>query len=69
MYLGLQQKPFYFITDRDTHYQYLVDNRDNKSPKKHLYYPDEYEKMSAKGLEELKNKSVYKLLWWALTNQ
>ena len=42
MYLGLQQKPFYFLTDRDTQYQYLVDNRDNKSPKRHLYYPDEY---------------------------
>ena len=50
MYLNLQQKPFYFITERDTHDQYLVDNRDNKSPKKYLYYPEEYEKMSAKGL-------------------
>lgn len=39
MYLGLQHKPFYFITDRDTYYQYLVDNRDKKSGKKYPYDP------------------------------
>ncbi len=30
MYLGLQLKPFYFITDRETYYQFLVDNRNKK---------------------------------------
>lgn len=39
MYLGLQLKPFYFITDRETNYQYLVDNRDKKDQKRYVYYP------------------------------
>lgn len=47
----------------------MVDNRDKKAPKKYLYYPEEYEKMSIKSIEKNKRSTVHKFLWWALTNQ
>lgn len=34
----LAGKPFYFLTDRDTNYTFLVHNN-----KKELYYPDKFE--------------------------
>jgi hypothetical protein len=47
MFVRLKEKPFYFLTDRDSKYTFLVDNRADK-PKKHLYYPDQFETMSSK---------------------
>jgi hypothetical protein len=70
MYTGLlQYKPFYFLTDRETYYQFLVDNRDKKSPKKQIYYPEEYEKMSVKTIQKNRRNTLYKFLWWSLNNQ
>lgn len=68
MYTNLQKKEFYFITDRDTSYQFFVDNTDNKSPKKHLYYPLEYENMSGKKIYQYKQSIVKKFLFWSLKN-
>lgn len=47
----------------------MVDNRDKKTPKKYVYYPQEYEKMSTKTIEKTKRKNVLGFLLWSLQNQ
>jgi len=41
MFVRLKEKPFYFLTDRDTKYTFLVDNRTGE-PQKHVYYPVQF---------------------------
>lgn len=47
MFVRLKDKPFYFLTDRDTKYTFLVDNREGTA-KRHLYFPDQYETMTSR---------------------
>lgn len=56
------------MTDRDTKYSYLVDNRGSKS-NKHLYYPDQFETMTSKEIRSYKWKLVYRFMWWGMFNK
>ena len=44
--MSLKDKQYYFLTDRSTLFQYLVDNRTG-TPQKHIFYPTIYETMKA----------------------
>lgn len=67
MFVRLNEKPFYFLTDRDTKYTYLVDNRTG-SPQKHIYYPSQFETMTASQIRAYKWKLVHQLMRWSLFN-
>ena len=67
MFVRLKEKPFYFLTDRDTKYTYLVDNR-TQQPQKHLYYPSQFETMTASQIRAYKWKLVQQLMRWSLFN-
>lgn len=64
--MNLTQKPFYFITDRETLYQYFVDNI---SGKRYIYYPKEYEKMTENQINKYQRSMVRKFIWWSLWNK
>lgn len=49
MFVRLKDKPFYFLTDRDTKYTFLIDNRRGDA-QRHLYLPDQFETMTSKEL-------------------
>lgn len=68
MFVRLKEKPFYFITDRDTKYTFLVDNRGGAA-KRHLYLPDQFETMTARQVREYRWGLASRLLWWGLRNQ
>lgn len=67
MYIRLQEKPFYFLTDRETRYTFFVDNQKGASSK-HLYYPEKYEHLTAKGVRSYKDSLITKLLRWSVRN-
>lgn len=62
MFIRLKDKPFYFLTDRDTHYTYFVDNTAHQ---KHLYYPQQFETMSPQQIRNTKWSLVRSLILWA----
>lgn len=62
MFVRLKDKPFYFLTDRDTHYTYFVDNTQQQ---KHLYYPQQFETMSPQQIRNYKWALVRSLILWA----
>jgi hypothetical protein len=67
MFVRLKEKPFYFLTDRDTHYTYLIDNR-QPAPQRHLYYPEQWETMSSIQIRTSKWQLVYQLMQWSILN-
>ena len=67
MFVRLKEKPFYFLTDRETKYTYFVDNRGTE-PQKHLYYPEQFETMSGSQIRSYKWKMVNQLMRWSLFN-
>jgi hypothetical protein len=68
MFVRLKEKPFYFLTDRDTKYTFLVDNRQGKAHR-HLYLPDQFERMTSREVREYKWRLVYRFMWWGLLNR
>lgn len=68
MFVRLKEKPFYFLTDRDTKYTYLVDNRTPADQHRHLYYPDQFETMTASQIRAYKWNMVLQLMRWAPFN-
>lgn len=70
MFIRLKEKPFYFITDRETHYTFLINNatQSQKQNHRYLYYPDQFETMTTKQIKSYKNSLVNKLMWWSLFN-
>ena len=65
MFVRLKDKPFYFLTDRETKYTFLVDNRAGDG-QRHLYLPDQFETMTSKEVREYKWRLVYRLMWWGM---
>lgn len=60
----LAGKPYYFLTDRDTHYTYLVHNNS-----KHHYYPDAFETSPPKSIQSAKKNMVRSFLLWGIKNK
>ena len=60
----LQKKPFYFLTDRETNYTYLVAGDERK-----LYYPDSFEQLSPSKVNSARKWFVAKFITWGLTNK
>ena len=67
MFVRLKEKPFYFLTDRETKYTFLVDNRKGDA-QRHLYLPDQFETMTSKQVRDYKWNLVYRLMWWGVFN-
>ncbi len=67
MYVRLKDKPYYFLTDRETHQTYLI-TQHNQKREKHVYIPEEFETMGPKQKEKHMAKLRNRFLTWSLMN-
>ena len=66
MSIKFLDKPFYFLTDRDTKYLYFIDNSNRSSPTRTLYYPKQFGTMTTPQLQKYKNAIRRKFIFWAI---